>query len=84
LLTNQGEFVDLWNVVGGNSLGLTWGHDPFLADVTVPFALRLDLILTRGRTFEAEEAIVADPWIGTVPPLWFSDHGAVFGTIRIK
>jgi endonuclease/exonuclease/phosphatase family metal-dependent hydrolase len=83
LLTNQGGFTDLWSVVGGRSPGLTWGHDQFLSDVTVPFVLRLDLILMRGPGFEAEEGVVVDPVIGTAPPLWFSDHGGVFGKIRI-
>lgn len=83
LLTNQGGFTDLWSVAGGRSPGLTWGHDQFLSDVTVPFVLRIDMIFMRGRAFEAEEGVVVDPVIGTQRPLWFSDHGAVFGKIRV-
>jgi len=84
LLTSQGAFSDLWNVAGGRSLGLTWGHDTFLADPAVPFALRLDIIFFRGDRLEATDAVVDDPIIGTAPPLWFSDHGALFGTIAIR
>ena len=84
LLTNEGAFVDLWTVAGGKSLGLTWGHDSFLSDVTVPFSLRLDLILTRGRNLEATDGAVVDPFINPIPPLWFSDHAGVFGTIAIR
>jgi len=83
LLTNEGAFVDLWTVAGGNSLGLTWGHDAFLSNVTVPFSLRLDLILTRGSNLAATEGVVVDPFINPTPPLWFSDHAGVFGTIAI-
>jgi endonuclease/exonuclease/phosphatase family metal-dependent hydrolase len=83
LLTNEGAFTDLWTAAGGHSLGLTWGHDPFLSDVTVPFSLRVDLILTRGHNLEAKEGVVVDPFISPVPPLWFSDHAGVFGKIAV-
>jgi endonuclease/exonuclease/phosphatase family metal-dependent hydrolase len=83
LLTNGGAFSDIWQIAGGKSPGLTWGHDAFLADMTVPFVLRLDLILVRGG-LEATEAAVVDPVIGAVAPMWFSDHGALFATIAIN
>jgi endonuclease/exonuclease/phosphatase family metal-dependent hydrolase len=83
LLTSVGAFRDLWSVAGGRSLGLTWGHDELLANPAVPFSLRLDIIFFRGEKFDATDAVVVDPIIGTVPPLWFSDHAALFGTIAI-
>jgi len=45
LLTGQGHFTDSWRVAEPRRLGLTWGHDALLSDVTVPFIFRLDLIL---------------------------------------
>ena len=84
LLTNQGRFTDAWSVAGGRALGLTWGHDPFLSDPANPFVYRLDLILFRGGGFDATDAAVVDPVLGTSPPLWFSDHAGVFATLAIK
>jgi endonuclease/exonuclease/phosphatase family metal-dependent hydrolase len=83
LLTGQGHFTDAWRVAEPRRLGLTWGHDSFLSDVTVPFLYRLDLILYRGRSFEATEADVIDPVIGHHAPLWFSDHAGVTATMAI-
>jgi endonuclease/exonuclease/phosphatase family metal-dependent hydrolase len=83
LITGQGHFTDSWTVAEPRRLGLTWGHDPFLSDVTVPFVYRLDLILYRGRSFDATEADVIDPVIGQHAPLWFSDHAGVTATLAI-
>jgi endonuclease/exonuclease/phosphatase family metal-dependent hydrolase len=83
LITGPGHFTDAWTVAEPRRLGLTWGHDPFLSDVTVPFVFRLDLTLYRGREFEATEADVIDPVIGQHAPLWFSDHAGVTATMAI-
>jgi endonuclease/exonuclease/phosphatase family metal-dependent hydrolase len=83
LLTGQGHFTDSWTVAEPRRLGLTWGHDSFLSDVTVPFIYRLDLVLYRGRSFDAIEADVIDPVIGQHAPLWFSDHAGVIATMAI-
>jgi endonuclease/exonuclease/phosphatase family metal-dependent hydrolase len=83
LLTGQGHFTDSWTVAEPRRLGLTWGHDSLLSDVTVPFIYRLDLILYRGKIFEATEADVIDPVIGQQAPLWFSDHAGVIATMAI-
>jgi endonuclease/exonuclease/phosphatase family metal-dependent hydrolase len=83
LLLSQGMFSDAWTVAG-EGLGLTWGHDEFLANPAVPFIYRLDLVLYRGSNFKATDAEVADPLIGAPPPLWFSDHGAVFVKLSIN
>jgi hypothetical protein len=82
LLTTDAGLRDLWAEVGGRSPGLTWGHDSVLQDPQVLFDFRLDWVLFRG-PFEPLDAIVADPMIRTSPPLWFSDHAAVFGTFAI-
>jgi endonuclease/exonuclease/phosphatase family metal-dependent hydrolase len=84
LLTHQGHFNDAWNEAGGRSLGLTWGHDEFLSDLSVPFIYRLDLILLRGGDLEATEARTIDPVIGRSAPLWFSDHAGVFATLKSR
>jgi endonuclease/exonuclease/phosphatase family metal-dependent hydrolase len=83
LLIGPGHFTDSWTVAAPRLLGLTWGHDSFLSDVTVPFIYRLDLVLYRGRGFEATEADVVDPVIAHQAPLWFSDHAGVTATIAI-
>jgi len=83
LVIGQGHFTDAWTVAEPRRLGLTWGHDPFLSDVTVPFIYRLDLIFYRGREFQATEADVIDPVIGQHAPLWFSDHAGVIATMAI-
>jgi len=83
LLTTYGAFRDFWRA-SGPIAGLTWGHDALLADPTVAFALRLDLILFRGEGLKPAQAAVVDPVIGAIPPLWFSDHAGVFGTMMIK
>jgi endonuclease/exonuclease/phosphatase family metal-dependent hydrolase len=83
LLTGLGQFADAWSVARPHSLGLTWGHDEFLA-VPGPFVFRLDVVLYRGSQFRAVDAEVIDPQIGLLPPLWFSDHGVLFTTIAIN
>jgi len=83
LLTGTGQFTDAWSASHPGQPGLTWGHDDFLADKNHPFSLRLDLVLFRGDAFENSETAVVDPLIASAPPFWFSDHAAVFSTIRI-
>ncbi|HET9219703.1 MAG TPA: endonuclease/exonuclease/phosphatase family protein [Terriglobia bacterium] len=84
LLTGPGHFSDAWSEANRNQPGLTWGHDDLLADKNHLFSLRLDLVLFRGAGFAAGGAAVVDPVIRSLPPFWFSDHGAVFATIRIR
>jgi endonuclease/exonuclease/phosphatase family metal-dependent hydrolase len=83
LLTSLGQFTDAWSVAQPQSLGLTWGHDELLSDVTFPFVFRLDLVLYRGRGFEATDAEVIDPVIRNTAPLWFSDHAGVAASVAI-
>lgn len=83
LLTGDGHFTDAWTVAEPRSLGLTWGHDALLSDVTYPFLYRLDIVLYRGREFEAVDADVIDPVIRHVAPRWFSDHAGVSASLAI-
>jgi endonuclease/exonuclease/phosphatase family metal-dependent hydrolase len=78
-----GSLLDAWSVARPHDLGLTWGHDEFLSNPAVAFLYRLDLILYRGKGFDALDAEVSDPVLGPAPPLWPSDHAAVFATLAI-
>ncbi len=80
-------FVDPWPAVhpADAAGGLTWGHDEFLADPTLAFVWRLDLVLVRGSKFVPAQADVLDLSLGrTQPPLWSSDHAAVAVKFMIK
>jgi endonuclease/exonuclease/phosphatase family metal-dependent hydrolase len=84
LLTGPGGFTDAWSVARPGELGLTWGHDEFLADLSVQHIYRLDFVLYRGSAFHATDADTLDPIIGTGPPLWFSDHKALTAEVAIN
>jgi len=78
-------FRDSWNATHRCSRGLTWGHDPFLADPTVPFVWRIDLILFRGKDFIPVKADAFDTRLPrTEPPFWPSDHAGVAARFLIK
>jgi endonuclease/exonuclease/phosphatase family metal-dependent hydrolase len=80
-----GGFRDAWSETHPHDPGLTWGHDEFLADPTLAFVQRLDLILFRGHGVNAEEATRVDDLLGRAqPPLWGSDHAGVAATLRLK
>ncbi|HEX4998970.1 MAG TPA: endonuclease/exonuclease/phosphatase family protein [Terriglobia bacterium] len=83
LLVGAGGFSDAWRAVHPGDPGLTWGHDEFLSDPFTPFTLRIDLVLYRGRIFSATDAEVVDPVIDGYPPLWFSDHAALFSGLAV-
>jgi len=83
LLTTVGGFRDAWSVARPGVPGLTWGHDPFLADPSVPLTLRLDYVLYRGNQFHATDADTIGWMIRAFPPLWFSDHAAVIAKVDI-
>jgi endonuclease/exonuclease/phosphatase family metal-dependent hydrolase len=85
LLTSFGGFNDAWSVARPGELGLTWGHDQFLADPRVLFSLRIDDVLYRGSQLHASDAETIDLMIrATPPPLWFSDHAAVIAELEIR
>jgi hypothetical protein len=77
-------FTDTWSVVHPGDPGLTWGHDPLLADPTVEFVWRLDLVLFRGSQFQPLGMWRMSPQFQGVPPLWPSDHAGVIAHLRIK
>jgi endonuclease/exonuclease/phosphatase family metal-dependent hydrolase len=77
-------FTDAWSEAHPRDPGLTWGHDPLLADPTVEFVWRLDLVLFRGSQFQALGMWRMSPQFQTTPPLWPSDHAGVLAHLRIK
>jgi endonuclease/exonuclease/phosphatase family metal-dependent hydrolase len=77
LLIRSG-LVDAWPVARPLDPGLTWGHDELLADPEAKLSLRLDMLFYRGGSFEPIQAEVIDPLLGRTPPLWMSDHAALF------
>lgn len=79
-------FKDAWNVTHPTDPagGLTWGHDPLLADPTVAFSWRLDLVLYKGPQFHPTQIEILDPLLElSGPPLWPSDHGTVSASFAL-
>lgn len=78
-------FRDTWNATHRCSPGLTWGHDPFLADPTVPFVWRIDLILFKGKDFAPVKTDLFDTKLPrSQPPFWPSDHAGLIARFLIK
>lgn len=77
-------FTDAWSVVHPEELGLTWGHDPLLADPTVPFVWRLDLVLYHGSQFQVLGMEPLSPQFQATPPRWPSDHAGLWTHVRIR
>jgi endonuclease/exonuclease/phosphatase family metal-dependent hydrolase len=78
------NFTDVWSAVHPRNPGLTWGHDPLLADPSVAFVWRLDLVLVRGSGCQALDMWRMSPQFQATPPLWPSDHAGVVARFRIK
>ena len=67
------------------TLGLTWGHDEFLADPAAAFVRRIDFAFYRGKGVVPVQACVVDLVTGLTPsPLWASDHAAVSASFLLK
>ena len=78
-------FKDSWNIVHPLNPGLTWGHDPFLANPSLTFVWRIDLILYRDLNCSPVEANVLDtPLLRSQPPFWSSDHAGVTAKFLLK
>ena len=80
------DLKDAWNVTHPRSRagGLTWGHDESLADPTLAFVWRLDLVLYRGYELTPLRMDVVDMELDrTEPPLWASDHAAVSARFQL-
>jgi len=85
LFTDEG-FKDAWTTTHPSDPegGLTWGHDPLLADPTVEFVWRLDLVLYKGGQFHPTQFDVLDPMLDrTKAPLWPSDHATVASSFML-
>ncbi len=82
----EAGFQDAWLVLnpGDPEGGLTWGHDPFLADPGTEFVWRIDLVLYRAPGFVPTAVEVLDTALDrAVPPLWPSDHAFVAASFNI-
>jgi len=80
-------FLDTWAVLHPfrPAGGLTWGHDEFLADPTLPFDRRIDFVFFRGPGILPLKAEPIDLVLGrTEPPLWASDHAALAAELLIR
>jgi hypothetical protein len=82
----QAGFKDAWAAMNPQEPagGLTWGHDPNLADPTTDFVYRIDFVFYRGNQFTPTAAAVLDPQINvSAPPFWPSDHAALTATFSL-
>jgi endonuclease/exonuclease/phosphatase family metal-dependent hydrolase len=78
-------FDDAWAELhkGNPAGGLTWGHDEFLANPSVPMIWRLDVVWYRGCGLLPIESKVLDLVLNrTEAPLWASDHAAVTANFK--
>jgi hypothetical protein len=83
----SGGFEDAWAATHQEGLmaGLTWGHDPLLADPGFSFNRRIDFVFYRGAGFSAIQAEPVDLWLNrSQPPLWASDHAALGASLAIN
>ena len=55
--------TDTWSVVHPGDPGFTWGHDPLLADPSVAFVWRLDLVLFRGSAVPGARHVAVEPTV---------------------
>lgn len=80
-------FDDAWAELhkANPSGGLTWGHDEFLADPSVPMIWRLDVVWFRGCGLVPTESKVLDLALDRAQsPFWASDHAAVTANFRVQ
>jgi len=78
---------DAWGVLHPSNpgVGLTWGHDEWLADPDSLFDRRIDFVFYRGKSFTPVTADVIDLSLNRLgPPLWASDHAAVAAHFRLQ
>lgn len=83
----EAGFGDAWLAMNPSDPagGVTWGHDPLLADPTTLLSWRLDFVFYRGSEFLPLTVDVLDPALGRrQAPLWPSDHAAVFARFALK
>jgi hypothetical protein len=80
-------FKDAWAAVNRQNPagGLTWGHDPLLADPIQLFDRRIDFVFYRGTAFVPSQAEVVDLDLNrSEAPLWASDHAAVAVELQLQ
>lgn len=85
-LFTQAGFKDSWLELNKSipEGGLTWGHDPLLANPNDPFETRIDLVLYRGAILMPTAAEPIDIVTGLASaPLWATDHKALEASFNI-
>jgi endonuclease/exonuclease/phosphatase family metal-dependent hydrolase len=76
---------DAWSALYPHRPGLTWGHDPRLADRSVDFVWRIDLVLSKGDLFVPKRLETVDTGLWRLlPPYWPSDHAGVAASFWIR
>jgi endonuclease/exonuclease/phosphatase family metal-dependent hydrolase len=90
LLASEG-YVDVWprNVRKDEGEGLTWGHEPSLANAGDAFTMRIDLVLVRTGPKLRLKSVSAEVWGDeaeerTESGLWPSDHAAVNAILELR
>ncbi|MBN2506755.1 MAG: endonuclease/exonuclease/phosphatase family protein [Verrucomicrobia bacterium] len=76
--------ADAWTVAHPLDPGLTWGHDPWLADPGVAFVWRLDLVLFRGPALQLLDIGRVALQFQDTPPFWLSDHAGLLARFRAQ
>jgi len=80
-----GGFDDAWSALYPNRPGLTWGHDAYLADPSLAFVWRIDLVLLKGQLFIPKRMMTIDtPLGGPTYPFWPSDHAGVWAKFELR
>ncbi len=77
-------FADMWDE-SRHGTGLTCCQDPVLQNPESKYAVRIDLVLGKGKVASNWARVLALPIEGAqAPPLWGSDHGGVVTQIRLR
>jgi endonuclease/exonuclease/phosphatase family metal-dependent hydrolase len=80
-----GGFADGWSALFPHRPGLTWGHDAYLADPSVGFKWRIDLVLFTGHAFVPKRMETVDNGLRRqAPPFWPSDHAGVSASFELR
>jgi len=80
-----GGFDDAWTALYPHKRGLTWGHDAYLADPSVGFVWRIDLVLFKGHTFVPKGMETVDTGLRRhTAPRWPSDHAGVWASFELR
>ena len=76
-------FKDAWDV-NGDAPGLSCCQNGTLTNPVSGLRTRIDLVLTHGSVRARSAHLVGDRLIGSMPPLWASDHAGVVAEINLN